>query len=213
MPTHLGTPSNHPTTELHTYHENPRQGDVTTIANSLRTNGQFRPIVVNKGTHTGRPNEVLAGNHTLKAARQLTEEGVQGFDTLDCYIIDVDDDSARRIVLADNRTADLGSYDDNLLLDVLEAMDGDYTGTGYMEEDVDMLRDIVDAAPSLDELAEEFGDPEADDYNVTLRFSLMPHIAEQWAEWAKPYDTDEEAFEALLDKSSNYTSPAPGAEL
>lgn len=212
MPTHLGNTHNTPLTDLHTYHQNPRRGDVNTIANSLRTNGQFRPIVVNKGTHTGRPNEVLAGNHTLQAARQLTEEGVNGFDTLDCYIIDVDDDQARRIVLADNRTADLGSYDDTVLLDLLTAAGDDLEGTGYAEEDVDMLRDITDSVPSLDELADEFGDPQEDDFNVTLRFSVMPHIAEQFSEWAKPYDTDEEAFEALMDRASDYSSSAPGAE-
>lgn len=58
-----------PTTDLNLYHKNPRMGDVDAIAGSLQAHGQFRPIVVNEGTHTGRPMETLAGNHTLKAIR------------------------------------------------------------------------------------------------------------------------------------------------
>ncbi|MDX3097732.1 hypothetical protein PV417_24845 [Streptomyces sp. ME19-03-3] len=42
-------------------HPNPRTGDVDAIAESLRVNGRYKAIVVNRGTHTGRPNEVLAG--------------------------------------------------------------------------------------------------------------------------------------------------------
>lgn len=57
--------------ELNPYHANARRGDLAAIARSLETNGQYRPIVVNLGRHTGRPLEVLAGNHTLAAARQL----------------------------------------------------------------------------------------------------------------------------------------------
>ena len=60
-----------PVDDLAPYHRNPRRGDVKAIARSLETNGQYRPIVVNLGTHTGRPNEVLAGNHTLAGAKHL----------------------------------------------------------------------------------------------------------------------------------------------
>ena len=41
--------------ELTSYHRNPRRGDVETIVRSLEVNGQYRPIVVNLGTRTGRP--------------------------------------------------------------------------------------------------------------------------------------------------------------
>ena len=54
-----------PVASLVPYGANPRHGDVDGIATSLEVNGQYRPIVVRSGT-----NEVLAGNHTLLAARQ-----------------------------------------------------------------------------------------------------------------------------------------------
>ena len=57
--------------DLRPYHANPRRGDVAQIARSLSRTGQYRPIVVNAGTKTGRYREVLAGNHTLAAALKL----------------------------------------------------------------------------------------------------------------------------------------------
>jgi ParB-like chromosome segregation protein Spo0J len=118
--------------ELRTFHRNPRQGDVAAIQRSLRVNGQYRPIVVNKGTHTGRKNEVLAGNHTLMASRE------EGLAEVAVVWVDVDDDQCTRIVAADNRTADLGSYDERLLAEMLGDLP-DLDGTGYDPGDLDAL--------------------------------------------------------------------------
>lgn len=155
---HIGTPQRLPIDELTPYHENPRRGDVSAIADSLRAHGQFRPLVVNRGTHTDRPWEVLAGNHTLAAALSLDGSGHE-FRTLDCYVVDVDADEARRIVLADNRTSDLGAYDDAALLDMLQGMD-DLTGTGYDDDDV---ADLLDAMADEDERVEYAAGVLADD--------------------------------------------------
>lgn len=155
---HVGTPQRLPIDDLTPYHENPRRGDVSAIADSLRAHGQFRPLVVNRGTDTGRPWEVLAGNHTLMAALSLDGSGHE-FRTLDCYVVDVDADEARRIVLADNRTSDLGAYDDAALLDMLQGMD-DLTGTGY---DDDALADLLDGMADEDERVEYAAGALADD--------------------------------------------------
>ena len=76
--------------ELNSFHQNPRRGDIDAIAQSLQVNGQYRPVVVNLGTHTGRPLEVLAGNHTLAAARKLKWQEVAA------TTVDVDDQAAAR---------------------------------------------------------------------------------------------------------------------
>lgn len=109
------------------YPMNARQGDVGLIAQSLSKNGQFRPIVVNK-----RDNSILVGNHTWKAAKSL------GWKEIAVSWVDVDDDAAARIVLADNRTADLGSYDHVELVEILKDMKS-FDGTGYTGDDVDEL--------------------------------------------------------------------------
>jgi site-specific DNA-methyltransferase (adenine-specific) len=146
MPTHDLTVEHVPVGDLRTYYRNPRRGNTAVIAQSLKVNGQYRCLAVNRGTHTGRPNEVLAGNHTLMAARDL------GWDTVAVTYVDVDDDQSARIVAADNRTADLGEYDDQLLLELLADLP-DLGGTGYEPGDIEdlekALRDSNQPDPGL----------------------------------------------------------------
>ena len=118
--------------DLRPFDGNPRIGDVTEIAKSLRKSGQYRPIVVRRDTM-----EILAGNHTWKAAKHL------GWPTIAVTFVDgIDDEQAKRIVLADNRYADLGEYDEAALLDLLNSM-SDLTGTGY---DGDFLNALIEEA-------------------------------------------------------------------
>nr|WP_243848626.1 DNA methyltransferase [Lysinibacter cavernae] len=114
------------------YHRNPRKGDVSAIAESLRARGQYKPLVVNRGSVTGLRNEILAGNHTFRAAVSL------GWESIEVVLVDVSADEAAQIVLTDNRIADLGGYDDAQLLDLLEAVSS-LDGTGYAVADVDVL--------------------------------------------------------------------------
>ena len=184
----LGTTESLPTEQLTTYHQNPRQGDTGTIAESLRTNGQFRPLVVNKGTHTGRPYEVLAGNHTLLAAREL--DGTQdAFPRLDCYVIDVEEDHARRIVLADNRTSDLATYDNHELVELLTATD-DLAGTGWVEDDIELLAGLAEGEPGPGELeAMDDEDTEAGEDARELEEEVGQDIAKVDVLWGEPSHT------------------------
>lgn len=143
---------------LSTFEGNPRRGNVDLIARSLETNGQYRPIVVNVGTQTGRPNEVLAGNHTLLAARAL------GWESIDCSVVDVDEQRARSIVAADNRLADLGEYDAQELHALLSSLD-DLDGTGYELDDLDALsRDLFppDSHTDPDDVPETPAEPRSE---------------------------------------------------
>lgn len=128
---------------------NPRQGDIGAVSESMRVNGVYQPIIVNKGTHTGRPLEIIAGNHRAQAAQQL------GHDTVPAIVLDVDDEAAARIALADNRTSDLASYDTDALLVMLQQLP-DLTGTGYDGDDLDALladNEVPDFAPDEDGMA------------------------------------------------------------
>jgi hypothetical protein len=118
---------------LETFAGNPRKGSVEQIAKSLVRHGQYRPIVVNRGSVTGRPFEVLAGNHTLMAARSLD------WSVIDAAVVDVDESTAKSIVASDNRLADLGGYDDAALFALLDSLD-DLSGTGYGISDLEALR-------------------------------------------------------------------------
>lgn len=138
-----------PVADLRLYHRNPRVGNVDRIKQSLVVNAQYKPVVVNAGTHTGRPLEVLCGNHTVKAARDL------GWESVAAVTVDVDEDQAARIVVTDNRTSDLGEYDDRLLLELLADLP-DLDGTGYDPGDLAEL----EGALQVEELPPALTDPD-----------------------------------------------------
>jgi DNA modification methylase len=125
-----------PVNSLVPYGKNPRKGSVPTIVASLRANGQYRPIVVRNGT-----NEVLAGNHTLLAAREL------GWPEIAATFVDCDDEQAARIVLVDNRSNDLATYDDDVLAELLSGL-SDLGGTGYAQADLDALLASIGPGPA-----------------------------------------------------------------
>ena len=162
--------------KLNHFHENARIGDVDAIAESIERNGIYKPVVVNRGTKTGRPNEVLAGNHTVKAVRQL------GWTELPVVWVDVDDDAARRIVLADNRTNDLARYDDGALLRLVQKLDdGDLAGTGFTESDLLDLMESVDTggygAPGSADIAEPGDDEYQEQWGVIVMAKDEPEQA------------------------------------
>ena len=137
--------------------DNPRRGNVEAIRESLRVNGVFRPIVVSRKTR-----HVLAGNHTLKAAR------AESLDALPVvWLDDLTPAQERKVLLADNRTSDLGDYDNDLLGAILGQMraEDELLGTGYSDADVEALLEAsaspdfspVDEVARLDEVS---GTPE-----------------------------------------------------
>ena len=83
---------------------NPRRGDVAAVAASLQAFGQRKPIVARVVDRV-----VIAGNHTLQAARQL------GWPQIAVVWVDDDETTSKAFALADNRTAELGDYDDAAL--------------------------------------------------------------------------------------------------
>ena len=112
---------------LESYPTNPRRGDIEAIAQSLKAHGQYRPIVVQYGT-----NFILAGNQTYKAAKKL------GWKKIKITYIEVDEESARRIVLADNRLTDLATYNEPLLKSLLTTLP-ELEGTGFTQAEVETL--------------------------------------------------------------------------
>lgn len=165
--------------DLSTYHRNARRGNVKAIAESLEVNGQYKPIIVNRGTKTGRPMEVIVGNHTMEAAKQI------GLTELDAVLIDEDEDAVTRIVVADNRTSDLADYDNDLLLGLIDDLP-DLSGTGFTDEDLDALEALTythdDGPRDLDELHEKVGSPTDADKLMTVKLELDPEVADRLLE-------------------------------
>jgi hypothetical protein len=154
-------------TDLEPHPQNPRRGDIDNIRESLARFGQYRPIVVQTSS-----NHIIAGNHTWKAAQ------AEGWTTIKATYIDVDDDTALAILVADNRLADLGSYETADLTAVLRAIDasGGLAGTGYTTADLAAL--LSPSPPMGKPLAERFLVPP-----FTVLDARRGYWRERKAEW------------------------------
>lgn len=187
--------------DLAIYHRNPRRGDVGVIAASLKVHGQYRPIVANVGTYTDRPGEVLAGNHTLMAFRDLLAAAPSDprWQKILVHWVDVDEDRAKRIVLADNRTAQLGGMDSDALYRLVGDV-VDLEGSGYDKSYLDMLSELDSGPPvAADDVVSDPA-PVEDDPNrlEKIRLKLPWALVQRWREYRKPFPDDSAALAAAL---------------
>ena len=148
--------------KLESHPNNPRRGDVDTIVESLKTNGQFRPIVISSD------NVVLAGNHTLQAAVKL------GLPKIDVVRLPVtgDSDEAVRVMLADNRSSDMSTYDDADLIVLLEGLT-DLEGTGYIPDDLTDLMHISEMHLNADDSSTTYTPTSEDKVGISKNLSVL----------------------------------------
>jgi hypothetical protein len=171
-----------PISSLRFYARNPRQGDIGAISQSLEHHGQFRPLVVNK-----RTSEVLAGNHTLAAARAL------GWEEIAVTYVDVDEAQAAKIVLADNRASDLATQDAHKLAELLQSV-GDLAGTLYDGDALDaLLADLEGSGPpSLEQLGEEYDEPQESTFWPEIACKVPPPVHARYLELIERAEGTEE---------------------
>ena len=142
-----------PVETLTTHPENPRRGDVERIAESLTRFGQTRPILVQSST-----GFIVAGNHTYRAAVEQKR-----WTHVARTLLDVDDETARAYLVADNRLSDLGDYDYDAQIALLNRLQdhGQLEGTGFTADEVD------DEIARLQRVAETEPEPFAGDFSET----------------------------------------------
>ena len=115
------------------YANNPRQNDdaVEAVAESIRRFGFRQPIVVDQD------GVIVAGHTRFRAAQRL------GLATVPVHVAtDLSPDDVRAYRLADNKTAELASWDDAMLSIELDALRGagiDWTLLGFDEEELAKL--------------------------------------------------------------------------
>lgn len=106
---------------------------IAAIKASLLRFGQQKPIVIDAN------KVVIAGNGTLAAAKIL------GWKELSCVVSTLDRTELQAFSIADNRTAELSSWDDEALLKILSAMEAEekLVGVGFLDDDLKELRDAM----------------------------------------------------------------------
>ena len=127
-----------PVDRLSTHPENARRGNTAVIRESIRTNGFYGACVVQRS-----PGRILVGNHRYLAA---VEEGLAEVPGV---WVDKSDEEARRLLLVDNRSTDLASYDYTVLLRLLDEQKEETSllGTGWDDEDLVRLLAKIDPEP------------------------------------------------------------------
>tara|TARA_R100001460_G_scaffold4431_1_gene12594 strand:+ start:128 stop:1570 length:1443 start_codon:yes stop_codon:yes gene_type:complete len=133
---------------------NPRRGNVQAVVKSYEKFGQRKPIVARRESDDSLI--VISGNHQLLAAIQL------GWTHIAASIVDEDVSVSEAFALADNRTADLGTYDDKALAEMLERVavdDSMLDATGYDLADLEKLLGIEPELPSEGQIIDAPADP------------------------------------------------------
>jgi ParB-like chromosome segregation protein Spo0J len=120
-----------PVEKLTPHPKNPRQGDLGAIGESLNTFGFYGVIVAQRST-----GHVLAGNHRLLAARQA------GITEVPVAWVEMSDEESLRLLIADNRSSDLASNDEQALAELLQSLadtEAGLAGTLFSGDDLDEL--------------------------------------------------------------------------
>lgn len=113
--------------DITTHPNNPNRAEIARIVESIKRNGFYGTIVVQRST-----GYIIKGNHTYRAAVAA------GLEEVPVTYVDIDDDRAVRIMIADNRIAEFGERDEEVLAELLKGLD-DLTGTGYDDTDLQLL--------------------------------------------------------------------------
>ena len=124
--------------ELKEYENNPRRNDraVQPVANSLKKFGFLNPIIVNKDM------VILAGHTRLKAAK---ENGLRKVPVI--VVDDMTEDQEKAFRLADNRVAELSTWDEKKLKEEMAELDeDDWSDFGVSD------RELKKYEPDSDEL-------------------------------------------------------------
>lgn len=149
-----------PISLLKFYPGNARRGDIDLIAESLERLGQYKPVVACVGDKAPElANVILAGNHTVMAAQRL------GWDTIDAHWVDVDADTAKRVVIADNKSSDEATYEVEELVNLLTELP-DLSGTGFDRDELDELLEALDTPEVEEETPPE--ETAADGYDLLV---------------------------------------------
>lgn len=113
------------------YENNPRNNEnaIDAVANSIREYGFKKPILVDE------QHVILAGHTRRLAALKL------GLKEVPCVIVtDLDETKKKAFRLADNRTSEFSTWDDDLLkAEMRKAVDVDFSEFGFELGDVEKI--------------------------------------------------------------------------
>lgn len=170
--------------DIATHPKNPNRAEIARIVESIEENGFYGTIVVQRST-----GYIIKGNHTYRAAVAA------GLEEVPVTYVEIDDDRAVRIMIADNRIAEFGERDEEVLAELMKGLDG-LEGTGYSEEEfADLLAELGEGGGGGS------GDP-IDDTDPNYERKVEAPVYEPKSEFPPPVEAlyDETKTNELLDR-------------
>lgn len=170
-----------PIDDIQPHPSNYNNGDIEAVTTSIEVSGMYRPVYVQRST-----GYILAGNHTWMACKTL------GAEIIPTVVLDVDDTQGKRIMIADNKIAQMAQPDNGLLvalLDEIEAEGETIVGTGFTAADLEVLRHLNEIPLDTD-----------DDFGQWPTFSVQvpPNVLRAYKNLTREADDDRAGFELLL---------------
>lgn len=161
---------------------NYNNGDVELICESIEQDGMYRPIYAQLAT-----GHIIGGNHTYMACAAL------GAKDIPVVFLDVDDTTAKRLMIKDNEIAKRAKPDTGLLAELLEQIkaaepDVPLDSTGVTDEEFEALK-ALNAIPLAED---EFGSW------PTLTVQLPPHVMAAYMGMTHHAEKDWQRVEMLL---------------
>lgn len=161
---------------------NPNSGDVDALARSVVENGVYRCVWA-----WDKTGEILAG-HTLYDALV----GVHGQTRVPIGWVAAESKAeAIKILLADNRYAQLGRLDEGLLLaalDELAEQGAGHEGTGYTPEDIDGIRAMLDDAVWDAARQPDVGEPDDEAFLPRIDLRVPSTVFDAWRLFLDEHD-------------------------
>jgi hypothetical protein len=165
---------------VHPHPENYNNGDTSDIRDSIMVSGMYRPIYVQRST-----GDIVAGNHAWGVCKEL------GATQIPLVQLDIDNTTAKRIMVADNEIARNARPDNGLLLALLTELSETDTliGTGYDDQRLLQLATYVEMP--MDDESDHKSWP-------SLCFQVPPHVKEAFLAMTDVAGGDRERFELMM---------------
>jgi hypothetical protein len=173
--------------------------NIAMIAESLQENGAWRSIAIDED------GVIFAGNGVYDAAAQTGLEDVIIVDAPGDAIVAVRRSGLTpaqkaRYALQDNRAAEHASWDLAVIARLAEESPETTAGLWSKDALADIAR-LHGAVPSLDDLEQEYGEPEEHQLWPVLRLQVSPETMERYESLMSiaPGQREGERFAAILD--------------
>ena len=162
--------------DLKPYENNPRVNDdaVQYVANSIKEFGFKVPMVIDKN------NVIVTGHTRYKAALEL------GLKEVPCVIADdLTDEQIKAFRIADNKTNDMASWNDDLLgLEMKDLLgEFDMTDYGFGDFEISMLTEDMEPEDYDGDLIKEYSN-NSDNFLINKRV-IITYKTEEQEKWLK----------------------------